>query len=113
MKQRRKPTSDTGKVFNEDSDDKSYQRYKHRCYRNLVSLYLKPFEVVSPLSYAATPAVGMSRTAGFSFLQSNACNQTRCLFTHETTENGLSAGTSVVFHFWFRLLQDASQMCAL
>ena len=35
--EKRQDKSDNpGKVFDEDAEEKSYKRYKHRCYRNLV-----------------------------------------------------------------------------
>ena len=35
-KKRNDPRNDTGLVFHHESEEESYKRYKHRCYRNLI-----------------------------------------------------------------------------
>lgn len=36
MKHLRKNSDYTGEVFSNQTEDESYRRYKHRCYRNLI-----------------------------------------------------------------------------
>ena len=36
LKEGKKPIYDVDLRFNEETEDESYKRYKHRCYRNLI-----------------------------------------------------------------------------